>query len=438
MKRKYLYALLCLILLLPFTIFSVCRMKSVYDALLNTTGMVEEDMKVKVKEENEKARRDEAEYQEMLDEKGQKTEQPQEAPLELKDKLNLHALAALLMDASNNRVLYEENGYKKMPMASTTKIMTCIVTLENADLDGIVTVSSYAASMPDVQLNIKKGDRFYLRDLLYSLMLESHNDVAVAIAEYVGGSVEGFATMMNDKARTLGCYDTNFVTPNGLDAEGHYTTARDLAVIASYAIKNEQFLEITNTPSHTFREINHGTQYRVTNKNKFLYMMEGAIGVKTGFTNDAGYCFVGAVKQPDRTLVSVVLGCGWPPRKNLKWSDTKELMTYGKNNFEVKQIFEEKKFNPVFVRDGKARYANLKMQGDLTLLMRKNERVTIEYVVPDILEAPVKADTAVGVAKYYIDDLLYAKIPIYTAENIEKIDFPFCLKEILKLWSIHQ
>jgi len=212
-------------------------------------------------------------------------------------KLKLNSLSALLMDGENNRVLYEVNGYKELPMASTTKIMTCIIALEQGNLNDVVTVSSYAASMPDVQLNIRQGEQYYLKDLLYPLMLESHNDVAVAIAEHIGGSVEGFATMMNDKARALGCNNTNFVTPNGLDADGHYTTARDLAVIASYAIKNEDFIKITNTPSYQFKEINNKRSFNVTNKNKFLYMMDGAIGVKTGFTSKAGYCFVGALKR---------------------------------------------------------------------------------------------------------------------------------------------
>lgn len=256
-------------------------------------------------------------------------------------KVKLNAQAALLLDAENNRVLYEVNGYKELPMASTTKIMTCIIALEHGKLDDVVSVSSYAAGMPDVQLNIREGEQYYLKDLLYAMMLESHNDVAVAVAEHIGGSVEGFATMMNDKARALNCNNTNFVTPSGLDADGHYTTARDLAVIASYAIKNRDFLAITNTPSHQFKEIKTGRNFSVTNKNKFLYMMDGAIGVKTGFTGKAGYCFVGAVRRPDRTLVSVVLGCGWPPNKNLKWIDTKRLMTYGIENYRKKTIFRK-------------------------------------------------------------------------------------------------
>ncbi|MDD3174804.1 MAG: D-alanyl-D-alanine carboxypeptidase [Herbinix sp.] len=351
------------------------------------------------------------------------------------EDLSLHALSALLLDSANNRVLYDENGYKEMPMASTTKIMTCIVALENSSLDEVVTVSSYASKMPDVQLNIKAGEQFYLKDLLYSLMLESHNDTAVAIAEHVGGSVEGFATMMNDKARSLGCEHTNFVTPNGLDAEGHYTTARDLAIIASYAIKNEQFINITNSSTHEFKEIKKGKSYSVSNKNRFLFMMDGAIGIKTGFTNDAGYCFVGAIKKLDRTLISVVLGCGWPPNKNLKWSDTKELMNYGIDNYEQKQIFEETELSPVFVNDGQQKYEVLDLEGNLTLLMREDEKVKIVYNIPKVLQAPVLAKSIVGNARYYIDDVLYAEIPIYTKKDVLKIDFQFCIYKIIQFWS---
>lgn len=351
-------------------------------------------------------------------------------------KLKLNSLSALLMDGENNRVLYEVNGYKELPMASTTKIMTCIIALEQGNLNDVVTVSSYAASMPDVQLNIRQGEQYYLKDLLYPLMLESHNDVAVAIAEHIGGSVEGFATMMNDKARALGCNNTNFVTPNGLDADGHYTTARDLAVIASYAIKNEDFIKITNTPSYQFKEINNKRSFNVTNKNKFLYMMDGAIGVKTGFTSKAGYCFVGALKRPDRTLISVVLGCGWPPKKNLKWKDTVTLMTHGVKSYEKKQIFEDINFDPVYVDKGQTRYIGLDIKGDINILLGKDEKVRIEYDLPEILTAPVEKGKQVGTARYYIDDKLYTEIPIYATEESKRIDFIFCLKRIISIWGL--
>lgn len=439
MKKKIIQILPCFILLVLFSILGYSNIMVYYETLSDTSGLIFEDFDQKLRDENERAIDDNLEYGKLLGsdyEQGNIASDTQGVRSAEVENLNLHALSALLLDASNNRVLYEENGYKRRSMASTTKIMTCIIALENGDLSDVVNVSSYAASMPDVQLGIRKGEQYYLKDCLYSLMMESHNDVAVAIAEHVGGSVEGFATMMNDKARELGCEDTNFVTANGLDANGHYTTARDLAVIASYAISNEQFIEITNTSSYVFKELTKGRGHTVTNKNRFLYMMEGAIGVKTGFTSDAGYCFVGAIKRQDKSFISVVLGCGWPPSKSLKWSDTKELMNYGIKYYKPRQIFEDITLEPVLVKDGQEKYEILDMEGNLTLLMRDDEKVRIEYELPQMLQAPVKEKTEVGKAKYYIDDILYEQIPIYTTRDIAKIDFKFCLKKIFKIWSL--
>ncbi len=438
-KKRLVAVIPCLVLLALFATVQFKNLKEYYEEILNSSGLIVEDFEKELKEENLRAMEDEKEYQKILsEEQGRKEEAGEEEKggyISAND-LRLSARSALLLDASNNRVLFEKDGYKEMPMASTTKIMTCIVTLENSKLDEVVTVSSHASTMPDVQLNIKPGEQYYLLDLLYSLMLESHNDSAVAIAEHVGGSVEGFATMMNDKARELGCENTNFVTPNGLDAAGHYTTARDLAVIASYAIQNEQFISITNTSSYNFKELKKGRSYSITNKNRFLYMMEGAIGVKTGFTNGAGYCFVGAIKKSDRTLVSVVLGSGWPPRKQLKWMDTKELMNYGIKNYEPRQIFENVNLKPLVVRDGQQRYEALDLKGEITLLMRKDEKVKVVYEIPRVLQAPIKEKSIVGYARYYIDDIYYAEIPIYTKEDIAKIDYKFCIKKLLALWSM--
>lgn len=353
---------------------------------------------------------------------------------ETKD-LKLYAQAAALIDAANGRVLYERNGYQEMPMASTTKIMTCIVTLEKANLEDVVTISKYASTMPDVQLNVIAGEQYKLQDLLYSLMLESHNDVAVAVAEHVGGSVEGFAKMMNEKARELGCEHTNFVTPNGLDAESHHTTAVELSRIAGYAIQNPEFIEITNTTTHQFSELTKGRGFTVSNKDRFLYMYNGAIGVKTGFTGKAGYCFVGAVKRDGKTFVSSVLGSGWPPHKSYKWSDTVELMDYGVKNYEYRQIFNpEKEFSPALVEDGKENYMEFYYEGDISLLIRQGEEVKVVYKVPTVMTAPIKADTAVGSAKYYVGKEFIKEIPILTKSDIEKIDFPFCLDKIKNMF----
>ncbi|NLL72586.1 MAG: D-alanyl-D-alanine carboxypeptidase [Clostridiales bacterium] len=412
--KQFVIYLACIGLIILFTYINFTYLKNYYDETFNQYKYVIEDMEKKLEEENKNY------HIEQLD-------------LEI-PKLKLNSKSALLMDGENNRVLYEVNGYEELPMASTTKIMTCIVTLEKGNLNDVVTVSSYAARMPDVQLNIRAGEQYYLKDLLYSLMLESHNDVAVAIAEHLGGTVEGFATMMNDKARSLGCYNTNFVTPNGLDAEGHYTTAKDLGVIAAYAINNNDFIAITNTPSYQFKELKNGRSFSVSNKNRFLYMMDGAVGVKTGFTGKAGYCFVGAIKRPDKTLISVVLGCGWPPNKSLKWTDTKRLMTYGIDNYERKQIFEKKELAPLLVEGGQKPLVDLNIEGDLELLLRKNEKVTIKYDIPKSLSAPIKSNQQVGLAKYYIDDNLYSEIPIYARDESKKIDLEFCFRRLFNLY----
>jgi len=281
----------------------------------------------------------------------------EEAVEEPKD---LYARSCVLMDGSTGRVLFEKNGYEQMPMASTTKIMTLIVTLENGNLDDEVEVSSYAAGQPKVHIGMHNGQKFRLRDLCYSLMLESHNDSAVAIAEYIGSkkldlppagerskeeskeAVEAFTDMMNEKARDIGCFDTYFITPNGLDATAlledgqqkmHSTTAADLASILMYcvstSVEKEQFLEITRAQSHTFADIEGKGSYSCTNHNAFLNMMEGALSGKTGFTNQAGYCYVGALYRDDKLLIVSLLACGWPNNKSYKWSDTKKLMEYG-------------------------------------------------------------------------------------------------------------
>jgi D-alanyl-D-alanine carboxypeptidase (penicillin-binding protein 5/6) len=167
-------------------------------------------------------------------------------------------------------------------------------------------------------------------------------------------------------------------------------------------------------------------------------MYNGAIGVKTGFTGKAGYCFVGAVQKDNKTFVSSVLGCGWPPHKSYKWSDTVELMDYGMDNFELKQIFNaDKVFDPVFVKDGKNNYVELYYEGDITVLMGNKEKVNVVYKVPTAIEAPVKADTVVGSAKYYVGKDFVKEIPIKAKSDIEHIDFKYCIEKMVDIWLMH-
>lgn len=362
-----------------------------------------------------------------------------------KASLKLYALSACLMDASTGRVLYDKDAYNKMSMASTTKIMTLLVVLESANLEDIVTVSTNAAKQPAVQLNINTGEQYKLKDLLYPLMLESHNDVAVAIAEHVGGSVENFCNMMTAKAKSIGAKNTQFKTPNGLDADGHFTTAADLALIGSYAIKNQEFRDIVATSSYTFKELTKGRSFNVTNKDRFLYMMDGAIGIKTGFTGKAGYCFVGAIDLEGRTFVSVVLGSGWPPNKSYKWADTQKLMKYGLDNFTRQRLLDNlynqqpdfKVPKEIPISNGRQTTATLYMKENIKneeLLLKEGDMVQAKLNIKPYIEAPVIKDTVIGQVEYYVNDKLYREVPLYVKEDVKKIDFPFMLGEVLKLF----
>lgn len=355
---------------------------------------------------------------------------------------NLYARSAVLMDADTGRILFGKNDNEVMPMASTTKIMTLLVTLEHADLDEIVEVSARAASMPDVQLHIREGERYRLQDLCYSLMLESHNDSAVAIAEHVGGTVEGFATMMNQKAKHLGCYHTYFITPNGLDAEDehgkHSTTARDLARIMRCCIKNETFLSITREPSWTFTDMDGNRSFTVQNKNAFLQMMEGALTGKTGFTNEAGYCYVGALERGEKRLITVVLACGWPNHKTWKWMDTKALMNYGLEDYHKETVGSDRMaLEPVSVMDGQKEKVEILTDAALEdFLLKEDDEFTMEVLVPDILKAPVQAGELVGSVAYYINGQIVDLFPVYTASEVKKIDLEWRLRQVIDLWQM--
>ena len=343
---------------------------------------------------------------------------------------DLYARSAVLMDADTD----------PLPMASTTKIMTLLVTLENADLEGEVTVSAYAASMPDVQLNIREGERYRLRDLCYSLMLESHNDSAVAIAEHVGGSVEGFASMMNQKARDLGCYDTLFITPNGLDAENEYgmhsTTAADLARIMRRCMENEEFLSITREPSWSFGDLDGTRSFTVNNKNAFLNMMEGALTGKTGFTNGAGYCYVGALERNGKRLIAVVLACGWPNHRTWKWSDTQKLMNYGIENYHRETVGRDRvDLGTVPVENGQRE--SVRMSADVTVrevLLKDGDMFRMEVLAPDRLTAPVEEGELAGTVIYYLNDQIFDLFPVRIEDGSPEIDYEWCLRRTLERW----
>lgn len=366
------------------------------------------------------------------------------------EKMRLFAKAAVLMDADSYRVLYGINENEVLPMASTTKIMTLLITLENADLNDVVEVSSYAASMPDVQLNIRSSEQYYLKDLVYSMMLESHNDSAVAIAEHVGGSVEAFAKLMNEKANEIGCKDTWYITPNGLDAiqtitqrdkqveKIHGTTAHDLAKILSYCITKskvkEEFIKITQTQEHSFTDISGKRSFHCTNHNALLHMIDGAITGKTGYTGKAGYCYTGAVRRGDKTLVVALLACGWPNHKNYKWQDSAKLISYGFENFEKCDLHSIEVpntfFNNVLVinDDGSKQEITLKSESDKEMqedcfLKRKEDKIYVTCERVKQMSAPVYKNQVMGNIKYYCGTECVEEITLKAGADIIRIEY---------------
>lgn len=359
----------------------------------------------------------------------------------------LYAQSAVLMDADSGRILFAKNGQEERAMASTTKIMTCILALENGDLSEEITVSAEAASQPAVRLGMREGQRFRLNDLLYSLMLESHNDSAVAVAECVGGTVEGFAAMMNRKAMELGCSDTYFITPNGLDAEDetgkHHTTAADLARIMKYCImdseKKDAFLEITRTESYQFSDCDGSGSYSCSNHNSFLHMMEGALSGKTGFTADAGYCYVGALRRDDRTFIVALLACGWPNNKGYKWSDTRKLMDYALENYQYREFGTEEETVSVVVENGTAggfpgadgvQIGASAETEPFRVLLKSGEEIDVEYDVPESVEAPVEKGQTLGTVVYSLNGGTLREYPLAADASVRKRDFSVCLSYI--------
>ena len=375
------------------------------------------------------------------------------------ETLTLNALSAVLYDASSNRVLYGKNENEERAMASTTKIMTLIITLEYGNLSDTVTISKYAASQPDVQLDAQTGEQYTLNDLVYAMMLMSYNDVAVAIAEYVadrctnGGQdfetvknrtteeskkqIEYFTGLMNAKAVELGCEHTNFVTVNGLDGENekgkHRTTAVELAKIAGYAINLSGFEEVCTTKTYSFSELNGKRYSSINTTDKFLDMMDGAVGIKTGFTNEAGYCFVGALRRDGRLLITVVLGSGWPPNKSYKWADTKTLMNYGLKNYFFKNVFVPcYEYEEVIVENGKKNKTKTYIPFSLDLFLAENEEIDIVYRMPEYVNAPIEINEEVGKVLIYIDGELYTSFSVLSKEKVEERDYFWYIKNIFK------
>lgn len=346
-----------------------------------------------------------------------------------KEELQLNSRIALIYDRSSGRIIFEKNGNKQTPMASTTKIMTAIVVLENTNLKNIVTVDSKSASIGGSRLGLKRNDKVTVNDLLYGLMLRSGNDAASALAIYIGGSIQNFAEMMNNKAKELGLKNTHFVVPHGLDNKDHYTTAYELAKITDYALKNETFKKIVSTSS-TSININ-GVPSQITNTNKLLNNVSGVYGVKTGFTNGAGRCLVTACKKNKMDIITVIIGAD---TSKIRTEDTKKLINYVEDEFElidIKQIIEEefekwKKINAcrIHVEKGVQNSAELLLQQlNFEKMIVKKENVNNIDITTNILyylKSPIKEKQVIGTLNVLINNQNIANLEIYNKYEIRK------------------
>lgn len=369
------------------------------------------------------------------------------------EESSFYSKACAMTDGDSNRLLYGKNETQKLSNASTTKILTCILAMENCSMDEVVTFSAKAAAQPKVHLGTKEGEQFYMRDLLYGLMLESYNDCAYAIAEHVGGSVEKFAEMMNEKAGEIGCTDSHFVTPNGLDDKDsggtHHTTAYDLCKIMGYCAwkspQSKQFLTLTQTRSHSFNSLS-GTGYAVSNKNAFLDMMDHVITGKTGFTAKAGYCYVAALEEGGRRYAIALLACGWPNHKTYRWEDAKDLFSYGMDSFHLYRGTEESlKTEPVSIAGGMRKqtlkewstHASLPLSIDgkvkeLTFLKADWENAEMKKTMELPYHLPIKKGQKLGTISYCIEGREIYSCSICAGEDVKKWNF---LSFVKVLWE---
>ena len=348
-----------------------------------------------------------------------------------RDTVQIFAGGVMLMDACTHKVLYAKNAHEKLPMASTTKIMTAILAIETGKLDALVTVPKEAYGVEGSSMYLRLGEKISLRDLVYGLMLVSGNDAAVAIAINVGGSIAGFAALMNEKAKELGAHNTHFVTPNGLHDAEHYTTAYDLALIASYAMQNETFREIVGTTY--YRTVTGEVTRTVKNKNKILWEYEGGNGVKTGYTMAAGKCLVFSAERNGVELVGVVLNC--PDM----FPAAKRLLDYGFETYKPEKLVAAGDvIARIRINGGRKNALAVAVKQDIIILVKDGDSTTVRTVVKlaqQQVQAPVNKGDSLGSLEIWEDGRILAETELVAAEMIEPAAFTDYLERLFRRWS---
>lgn len=353
-----------------------------------------------------------------------------------------YSRAIVVLDRASKAIIYGKNENDVRAMASTTKIMTALVLIENADLSKTIEVSQNAASTDGSRLGLKTGDKITLNDLLYGLMLCSGNDAAVQIAETIGGSVEGFAEMMNKKALDLGLKNTSFTSPHGLDEDGHHTTAYELAILTDYALNNPTFAKVVNTKYYTVT-IN-GTAKDLSNTNELLGYLQGVNGVKTGFTNNAGRCLVTSILRNDFNIITVVLGAD---TRKIRTRDSIKLIEYTYENFEpidISQMInaEYEKWKPTYkinINKGVKSEVQTKL-GEQKYTMypiKKEDKQNIKLEVNEInyVEAPLLENSKLGSINVLVNNKVIYTVDILSNEEVKKKDIKDYFFDMIGMYS---
>ena len=327
----------------------------------------------------------------------------------------ISAVSAVLIDGNSGRILYEKNANQRMPMASTTKIMTGLLACESGKLNDTVKTSAFASGTEGSSFWLKIGEKQTLKNLTYGLMLKSGNDAAVVIAEHLGGSTEAFALLMNKRARVIGAVNTNFKNPHGLDAEDHYTTAYDLSLIAMESMKNEKFREIVSTKTYSIPMEGEKWDRALKNHNKLLWQYDGCNGVKTGFTKKCGRCLVSSAEKNGQRLIAVTLNA--PD----DWNDHKYLLNYGFENFHAETVVKKgENIKTVIYNKKYGKKAEIVAKDDFAVSFREGDVITKKININKI-EAPLKKNTKVGKMEIFCNDEKISEIDLVISKKIKEV-----------------
>lgn len=341
------------------------------------------------------------------------------------------AKAACILEMETGRVLFESNMHARLPMASTTKVMTALLAIERGNLSDEVVCSHNAFGVSGTSIYLQEGERLTLEQMLLGLMLSSGNDAAVAIAEHIGGSVEGFVEMMNARARELGAVNTHFANPHGLPDERHYTTAYDLALIAREAMGNETFRRIVSTQRSSIPWEGRTYDRQLHNKNRLLSDYPGATGVKTGFTSKAGRCLVFGALREGMELVGVVLGCG-------DWFDEAERLLdscferYGM----TRVLGPTLSAGRIAVTGGERDLCGMCVMENLSVPLESGEAAQVVLDVPDSVAAPVYPGMHLGTAKLVVDGRVYAASEVVASERVDTDGIRMDVRRIVAHWIL--